>query len=82
MDLLNNEIGIKIGLENKDLSEEKIIKLVIKYVLSGKMYIIKRNEEGNFLSKTGKIIPQEEYLGKWQTPKILVKSNNDEIINN
>ena len=75
MDLYNNEVGIKIGLANKNLPDDELIKLVKKNVIEGKMQIVKRNEKGEFLSNSGKVIPKEEYFSKWYTPKTLVKSN-------
>jgi len=75
MDLLNNEIGISIGLNFPNISEKSLIEEVIKYVLTGKCWIIKTDQNGNFLDKESKIIPEEKYLGKWNTPKVLVASN-------
>ncbi len=75
MDLLNNEIGIRMGKHNIHSSKEKMKSIIIEAVLEGKMHILKKNKKGEFLSKSGKIIPDEEHVGKWHSPKTLVPSN-------
>ncbi len=75
MDLLNNEIGIKIGRQNINASKIELKSIVIEAILEGKMFIIKKNKEGKFLSETNRVIPDEEHLGKWHSPKTLVPSN-------
>lgn len=75
MDLANNETGIKIGLQNKSKNNLELCELVKKAILNGEFKIIKKNKAGQFLSSQDKIIPKNEYKGKWYTPKILVPSN-------
>lgn len=75
MDMKNNEAGIAIGKENRDMSQEKLIGRVKNAVLSGELWVIKKDSKGNFLDWNGNIIPPEDYLGKWNNPKCLVPSN-------
>ena len=56
MDLLNNEVGIALGSNNKSLSKKELTSLTINYIKLGKMYIIKKDDKGNCLDKDNKII--------------------------
>lgn len=82
MDLYNNERGAAIGEQAKYLSTDEIVILVKQAVLEGRMRKIKKNNEGKFLDKNHKIIPENEYLGKWNNPKVLVPSNYQHENNN
>ncbi len=75
MDLMNNEIGIQIGKRFPNISLQSLINEVKKYVLAGKAWKIKKDENGNFLDINNNIIPKRLWLRKWNTPKILVPSN-------
>ena len=74
MDILNNDIGIDIGLENKNISKDSLKKLIIDFILDGGLWILYKDDKGNFLDCDGNIIPSTS-LGKWETPKCLVPSN-------
>lgn len=76
MDLLNNDIGIKIGFENKNISEKKLVYLIRTAILEGNLWIISKDRLGNYLDCDGKILKKEDCYGKWQNPKCLVRSNN------
>ncbi len=56
MDILNNEVGILLGSNNKLMSKKELITLTISYIKQGKMYIIKKDDKGNCLDKDNKII--------------------------
>jgi len=56
MDLLNNEVGISLGSNNKLMSRKELTELTISYIKQGKMYIIKKDNNGNCLDKDNKII--------------------------
>ncbi len=75
MDLTNNELGIKIGKEYKNLSEYKLTRIVKQQILEGKAVKIKKNPEGKFLDSSGKIISDSDYIGRWYSPKTLIPSN-------
>lgn len=75
MDLKNNNIGIEIGKNNKNASLEDLKLIVKQAVLSGECYKIKKDKNRNFLDKKGNIIPEEDWKGKWNNPKVLVKSD-------
>jgi hypothetical protein len=74
-DLMNNEIGIELGRRFPKISLESIIEQAKKLILEGKAWVIKKDEEGNFLDLHGNIISKEQWLGKWNTPKVIINSN-------
>jgi hypothetical protein len=79
MDYKNNEIGIKIGLDNKGKEEEFLVMQVKKAVLNGDFWIIKKDTQGNFVQCDGGII---KFDGKpsWENDKCLVKSNTKRVL--
>lgn len=75
MDLRNNEVGARIGKKHKNATQEELITIVKEKVLEGRMFIVKKNNKGEFLTSQDKIIDKKDYIGKWFTPKTLVSSN-------
>jgi len=76
MDLLNNDIGIRIGIESSDESEEKLVEIIKKAVLNGELWIISKDSAGNFLDCKGNVLKKEDYSGRWENEKCLVRSDN------
>lgn len=76
MDLRNNDIGIKIGNDNKDLSRENLLQLILDSILASEMQILNKDKEGNFLDCDNQIIPQDSLSGTWENDKCLVPSNS------
>lgn len=72
MDFFNNEVGIEIG---KNTSVEATKETVIKAVLNGECKVLKMNNQGEYLTCEGEIIPKETLIGKWENNKCLVGSN-------
>ncbi len=75
MDLYNNEEGLKLIKKRSKISKKGIIYRIVNAIHQGKMKIIKKDKEGNFLTCDGKIISKEELKGKWENDKCLVASN-------
>lgn len=75
MDLQNNDYGIYIGNNNKNLDEKDLIILVKKAILEGKVWKINKNKKGESLDCKGDIIPLEKYFKKWDNPRCLVRSD-------
>ena len=75
MDLSNNELGFKIGLENKKKTLEELKEEVIKEIKEGKAIVMKRKKTGAYVDCNNKIIDLELYKGKWFVPKCLVPSD-------
>ena len=74
MDLENNDIGISIGIENRNIKESELIKLVIFAVKNGELFIVSKDEKGNYLDCNGEILPKDDC--KWNKGRCLVKSGN------
>jgi hypothetical protein len=74
MDLRNNDIALSLAKEVKKLSIEEIKQKVINLIQVGGIFIIKRNEQGQYVDCNNQIIPPEK-LKVWNTPKCLVSSN-------
>lgn len=75
MDLRNNNVGLELGQLYKGQNTDTLIKIVKNAVISGKCWKINKDSLGNFLDVNSKYIPENEWKGKWITPKCLVPSN-------
>ena len=75
MDLWNNEVGLKIGRENKNAAGQQLIVLAKAAVEQGKCKIIKMDKSGNSVDVYGKVLAKEEWQGKWVNLRCLVMSN-------
>lgn len=75
MDLINNEIGINLGLIYMGTNTDTLILIVKSAVRSGECKKIKKDSLGYFLDINDNIIPEKNWKGKWKNPKILVNSN-------
>ncbi len=77
MDLWNNDIGLQIGRNNRNISTDSLKMIVVEYILKGEMKIIKKNNLSQYLDTDGNIIPDEVLKGKWENSKILIPSNSE-----
>ena len=75
MDLFNNHVGIRIGMQKNIRSKNKLIQIVLDSVNEGKMRVLLKNNLGNFLDCQEKSIPLDSLKHKWNTKKCLVPSN-------
>jgi hypothetical protein len=75
MDLSNNELGIEIGRNNRELPYAELSDFVITEIKTGKAKIMKRNSKGHYLSCDNKELNLKEYIRKWSVPKCLVASD-------
>lgn len=76
MDLFNNEVGIKIGRENKTSNGEELKIKIRDAVIGGKMIIIKKSISGEVLDCKGNIINLNDYVHQWNIPKCLIRSDH------
>ncbi|WP_298779554.1 hypothetical protein [uncultured Polaribacter sp.] len=75
MDLYNNEEGLKLMSKGSSVSKKGLIYRIINAIKNGKMKVIKKDKNGNFLNSEGKIISKDSLKGKWKNDKCLVPSN-------
>ncbi|MBP9068939.1 MAG: hypothetical protein KBG47_05495 [Bacteroidia bacterium] len=72
MDLLNNEVGVRLGRENKKLSLEELKQKVLELVtVKDGIYYILRDKEGRFIDCNNNVIDMSIYKGKWYIPKCI-----------
>jgi hypothetical protein len=71
MDLLNNEVGVKLGSENKKMSLEELKQKVMDMVNNGDAYTILRDKEGRFVDCNNNVLDMDKYKGKWFVPKCI-----------
>ncbi len=79
MDLFNNKVGVKIIENNPYLNKSSLISDIIDEVNNGLMRILKKDQQGNFLTCSGEIIPKDSLKGKWENKKCLVDSNHKSL---
>jgi hypothetical protein len=72
MDLLNNEIGVKLGRENKKMSYEELKQKVIGLVNEGNAHFLAIDKYGNYLDCNNQVIDLKAYKGKWYIPKCIL----------
>lgn len=77
MDLHNNEEGLNLISKKSKVSKNGLIYRIVNAITSGKMKIIKKDKNGNFLTCDGKIIKNEELRGKWKNNKCLETSKKE-----
>jgi hypothetical protein len=71
MDLLNNEVGVKLGSENKNMSLEELKQKVMDLVNQGEAYTILRDKDGRFIDCNNNVLDMSKYKGKWFVPKCI-----------
>ena len=77
MDMLNNQIGAKIGEDNPKATFDELVALVMQSVIEGKCWKIKKKDKKTYLDANDKVISIHDYDNNWVIPKVLVKSNEN-----
>lgn len=72
MDLRNNEFGVFSMDNSKKVSKITVQKKVMDGLANGKLAVIKKDEQGNYLTCDGAVIILSEWKGKWGIPKCLI----------
>ena len=75
MDLFNNSVGNSIGIHNKKVSRSVLMQKVLDSLRSGKLRILKKDGQGNFIDCQQNSIPLDSLKNKWDTKKCLISSN-------
>lgn len=75
MDLYNNDVGLSLVKKKEDISKTVLIIRVINAIREGKMKIIKKNNEKEFLTCEGEKIEKETLKRKWINAKCLIPSH-------
>jgi hypothetical protein len=75
MDLLNNELGLKIGCNYRELPLPELSSLVIKRINAGEARMFRRDSKGRYVDCSGVLIDQARYSRQWHVPKCLVDTS-------
>lgn len=75
MDLFNNQVGIYLMGHCKNLSANTIQKKIMDELKNGKLKMIKKDAQGNFLTCDEQVIVLSEWKKKWGNPKCLIDSH-------
>lgn len=81
MDFLNNDAGIQIGISLKNETIDSLKTYIKNEIINGKLWIIKKDKNGNFLNCNGDLLKTEDYMGKWENDKCIVASDFRKLIN-
>lgn len=73
MDLFNNQYGILLGKQWKNIPEDELKAMIKKAVLAGDLKVIKKDRMRNSLDENGNVIADWE--GKWENRRVLVSSD-------
>ncbi len=76
MDTWNNKQGLIIGMTSFKTydNEFQLVTPVIRSIKAGEMRMIRKDEKGNYLDCSGKLIDLTAYKGQWGIPKCLISS--------
>ncbi len=72
MDIHNNKVGIRIGMNYPDSSAAVILDAVVDSLAAGNCRLIYQDDKGSFLDRNSKPIKRENLEQKWITPRVLV----------
>lgn len=75
MDLKNNDFGISLLNNCKKLSLTDIQNKILTALQEGKLYVIKKDANGNYVTCNSELIDLKKWIGKWDVPKCLIPSN-------
>ena len=74
MDLYNNQVGVNTGYLNNSLPADSLRSVIISQIMEGKMVIISKDGNGNYLDCNDRIIDLTQYENQWDIPKCLISS--------
>jgi len=76
MDLKNNNEGIRIYKDCKHIHfKAELIAKTLQELAEGKLFIIKKDTNKNYLTCDNQLIQLDEWKGKWSIPKCLIASS-------
>lgn len=76
MDTMNNIVGIQLLDTCKHIHfKAEILDAVLQALQTGRLFVIKKDEKGNYLTCDESLVDMGEWMGKWNIPKCIVASN-------
>ena len=74
MDLRNNSAGALLVKKKEKITATELRLRVMDALADGRLVLIRKDASGRFLYCDGRIIPMEEWKGKWNIPKCIISS--------
>jgi len=74
MDLLNNEAGAELGVRMHKADTTELLQGVLQLLHNGKLYIMKTDSNGQWLTCEDELIDYAAWQGRWCIPKCLAPS--------
>jgi hypothetical protein len=75
MDFNNNRVGASAVKECEEITRNTLQTRIMALLNEGKLQIIKKDKQGNYLYCDGTFIDTNEWKRKWNVPKCLIPSN-------
>jgi hypothetical protein len=74
MDLFNNIQGIEIGTNSPNMNLKEMQLATLNNLKNGKLRVLKKDNNGNYLTSQNTLINLNDWFGKWNIPKCLEPS--------
>ncbi len=74
MDLFNNIQGIEIGTNSQNMNLKEMQLATLDTLKNGKLRVLKKDNNGNYLTSQNTLINLNDWFGKWNIPKCLEPS--------
>jgi hypothetical protein len=75
MDLFNNNVGLSFTQKGVSHPKDGLIYKIVNAILAGKLKVIKKDKNKNYLTCSDELISLKELKGKWKNNKCLIHSN-------
>lgn len=74
MDLRNNELGFKIGVNQRELTISQLKMYVLAQIMQGNAWYFKKNSKNDYVSCQNAIVNINDYKNVWHIPKCLIQT--------
>lgn len=75
MDLYNNNMGLSFTKKGLPHPKDGLIYTIVNAILAGKLKVIKKDYNKDYLTCNDQLLSKKELKGKWKNEKCLMKSN-------
>jgi len=75
MDLYNNDIGLSFTQKGTPHPKDGLIYTIVNAILAGKLKVIKKDNNKDYLTCNDILLSKEELKGTWKNNKCLIDSN-------
>lgn len=75
MDLQNNAVGVKLIQKGEVVTAKELDELVIQAILQGKLWVLAKDTDGNYLNADGQVLSESAWKGLWNSARCLQASH-------